>query len=116
MVAEALVAIVVAMSAAPSKVARTRMTPIPQPPKRRRTPFKQLTMRNGSPKIDLERHFQPFSENTGGTRKLLAQLENLVLRAGLSGCGADRISGTSDRASLKQPRAPHSSYLSGTEL
>jgi len=34
-----------------------------------------------------------FSENTGGTRNLLAQLENLVLRGGLPERRADRIPG-----------------------
>jgi hypothetical protein len=53
MVAEALVATDVAISAAPSKVARTRMTPIPPPPKDAAHPFNQLTMPNGSPKIHL---------------------------------------------------------------
>src|SRR3954463_13169919 len=98
MVAEAVVAMN-AMSAAPSKVARTRMTPIPQPPRDAAPPFKQLTMKNGSPKINLGAAFSP---RFTGNCKLLAQFKNSVLLQGRYRCDPELDTGAF--ASLRRGR------------
>jgi hypothetical protein len=76
MVAEALVPINVERSkAAPTKVARIRMTLYSPDPGFAAPPINQLTMSDGSPKIDFER----LCRRRGGNCKILEQFENVVL-------------------------------------
>src|SRR5665213_3086154 len=79
MVAEAPVAInVERMKAAPTKVARIRMTLYSPDPSFAAPSINQLTMSNGSPKIDFER----LCRRRAGNCKILEQFENVALPGG----------------------------------